>query len=1102
MEPPGEGTLTNPYQVYAIENLYWITQNPTSWTKCFAQMANIDAASSSVWDDGAGFTPIGNSTTKFSGLYNGQGYTISNLFINRPETNDVGFFGKFYNAYIRNLSLVNVNITGANNVGGLVGDTYNLSNISNCFVTGTVNGVDNVGGLAGNCSQSVISNSFSKGTVNSTGNASGGFVGTSRFGSDIYNCFSRAEVIGNTKVGGLVGDNVYENNQLITIVNCYSTGHVSGISEIGGLIGANGGDVINSFFDYVSSGLFASAGGVGYDTEAMQSSTIYANADWDLNFCWAFNSEMNSGYPYLLQPISPVGTAPTNGDGTYENPFEIATLQNLVWLSKSPIHWDKYFIQTANIDAAASQTEGWNWSYGFSPIGNNKWGFGGQYNGQGFSITNLNIERDIWSNIGLFGYTVDARIQDLNIENAEVNGKRATGLIVGQAAGNTVLVNCHSSGIVNGLWKDIGGMVGFGSCVLWECSSSAGVNGSTSVGGLFGQTSGAHIFKSFSTGNVEGLGNVGGLVGANQQSQIVQSYALGNVVGESVIGGLVGLNTSNSLVSNCYATGTVSTTDYGGGLIGRCLNSGNVINSYSVGLVTGTSMLGGMIAFSNFSTITNSFWDINTSGQSISGGGTGKTTTEMMDVATFTNLTAEGLTEPWDFVYNPNDDVANENIWNISDVLNNGYPFLNWQCPIPQLEWQPQIEEACEGGTAIFSFSVSSASSVEYQWQIKTDGEFEDITDANSGELAFANVLQAHNSALFRCIATNDCGYLISDEAELIVLAPTLLVSEPESQTTCAGETVEFTVEATGSYLYYEWYKNDVQIEGFEGIPTLTLTNIAEEDNGTYKCVVIGDCGAVESQEVVLTVLETTIISIEPQDQTVCIGQDAAFSVEATGSNLNYEWYKNNLQIEGIEGLPTLTLTNVTEEDNGTYKCVVTGDCGTVESQEVTLNVVVLDVSINYIEDNYLSANIEGAEYQWFYQENDCNQGLNLTLIEGETGQVLIPPFLNGYYVVQVISNGCSQLSDCVFHVWGSASSSTINQLTLFPNPANNKVTIGNLSGAKGTLRIINLLGKTIDEISVEGEEYTVDISIYPKGIYIFKVTTGSIILRGLLVKN
>lgn len=1015
--PAGEGTLGSPYLIENLGNLYWLSQNPSEWTKRFNQIANIDATNTSSWDDGAGFSPIGNSTTRFSGAYNGQGFTITNLYINRPTANEVGFFGQLYFANLRNIYLINISVTGANRVGGLAGDTYNISDVSSCAVNGVISGIDDVGGLVGSCVQSVISNSLSKGTVNSTGISAGGLVGKSRFGSDIYNCFSRSEVIGNNIVGGLVGENLYENSQMITILNCYSTGHVSGNSQIGALVGANNGDVINSFFDYETSGLFTSAGGLGYDTEAMKDPAIYLSANWDMSFVWGLSSEMNNGYPYPRAPINPPATPPA-GDGTMENPFQIGTLENLVWLSRSPLHWDKHYVQTADIDLLPFHTEGWNWSYDFSPIGNQKRSFTGKYNGQDFTIDNLIIERDIWTNIGLFGVVESADIRNLNLANAQVNGKKSTGILVGQAAGVTSIYNCHVSGVVNGLWKEIGGAVGTSYSTVWECSSSVNVNGLTSVGGLVGQTIGmAYVFKSFATGTVVGFGNVGGLVGTNQQSQIAQCYASGSVSGESVVGGLVGLNSTNSLVSNCYAAGPVSTTEYGGGLIGRCSVSGNVENSYSVGLVSGTAILGGMIAHSNISTISNSFWDNETSGQSISGGGTGKTTAQMQSVETFTNLTSEGLTDPWDFVYNPNDDAANENIWNINESYNNGYPFLNWQCAVPTLEWQPEIGEACEGGVASFSFSVASSSAVEYQWQIKTDGDFENIPGANSGELEFADVMQIHNGALFRCIATNTCGYLVSDEVELIVLEPTLLVTDLENQNACAGETVVFSIEATGSTLGYEWYKNDVVIEGVQSISTLTIENVSEEDSGSYRCVIIGDCGFVETQE-------------------------------------------------------------------------------------VTLEVVELDVSVNNTEENYLIANIEGAQYQWYRQENDCSEGLNLTIIEGETNQILIPPYLYGYYAVQITSNGCSQMSNCIFHVWGSVNNNSINTLALYPNPANSKVTIGNLKGAMGVLRISNVMGKTIAELKVEGEGRIVDISAYPKGVYIFEIVYKNQTLRGRVIKN
>lgn len=1018
IQPAGEGTFESPYLIENLGNLYWLSQNPAEWTKRFYQTNNIDAASTATWDDGAGFSPIGNSTTQFSGFYNGQGFAISNLHINRPASDDVGLFGKLYLAYIRNLFLPNVTVVGANCVGALVGDTYNLSDILNCGANGIVTGVNEVGGLVGNCMQTVISNCGSKGTVNSTGIAAGGLVGRSRFGSDINNCFSRSEVIGNDIVGGLVGENLYENSQMINIVNCYSTGHVSGNSQIGALVGVNNGDVINSFFDYVTSGLYTSAGGVGYDTEAMKDQAIYLNVNWDLYFVWGFNSSQNDGYPYLRAPINPPAEAPQAGDGTMENPFQISSLENLVWLSRSPVHWDKHFIQTADINLLPFHTEGWNWSYDFSPIGNQKQSFSGKYNGQGFTIDNLMIEREIWSNIGLFGYVQSADIRNLNLTNAHVGGKKSTGILVGQAVGETAIYNCHVSGEVIGLWKEIGGVVGTSYSYVWECSSLANVNGLTSVGGLVGQTIGmAYIFGSFSTGTVEGFGNVGGLVGANQQSQIVQCHSSGSVIGESVIGGLVGLNASNSLVSNCYANGSVTTTDYGGGLIGRCLSSGNVINSYSVGLVSGTSSLGGMIGVSNTSTIANSFWDTETSGQSISGGGTGKTTAQMKDVATFTNLTTEGLTEPWDLVYNPNDDVANENIWNIKEGYNNGYPFFNWQCSIPTLDWQPETEEACVGGVATFSFSVASATEVDYQWQIKTDGEFEDIADANSFELVFADVMQVHNGVLFRCIATNECGFLVSNEVELIVLESTQLVIEPESQTPCAGETVEFTVEATGSYLSYEWYKNDVLITDIGNSPILTLLDVTEEDNGNYRCVVTGDCSSVESQEVTLTVI---------------------------------------------------TLTPI------------------------------VDMNFGDITGPSLKVNIEGAEYQWYYCPWDCE---GLIELEGAVSQI-IGNLSDGYYAVLVTLNGCSVMSNCYYWVHGSVTSNSINNLSLFPNPTNDKVTIGNLNGAMGVLRISNVMGKTIAELKVEGEGQIVDISAYPKGAYIFEIVYENQTLRGRVIKN
>jgi len=122
-----------------------------------------------------------------------------------------------------------------------------------------------------------------------------------------------------------------------------------------------------------------------------------------------------------------------------------------------------------------------------------------------------------------------------------------------------------------------------------------------------------------------------GLVGRNEGT-VSNSYATGNVTGDKPIGGLVGDN--RGIVNNSYAMVNVTGTTFVGGLVG--LNRyGNVYNSYSTGLVTGDFFPGGFVA-RNGGTVFNCFWDMETSGQSSSDGGEGKTTAEMKTRFTFT----------------------------------------------------------------------------------------------------------------------------------------------------------------------------------------------------------------------------------------------------------------------------------------------------------------------------------------------------------------------------------------------------------------------------------------------------------------------------------
>jgi methylglyoxal synthase len=171
--------------------------------------------------------------------------------------------------------------------------------------------------------------------------------------------------------------------------------------------------------------------------------------------------------------------------------------------------------------------------------------------------------------------------------------------------------------------------------------------------------------------SVIGSGDVGGLVGDNLGT-VSNCCSSGNVTGDSHIGGLVGLNAGT--VNNSYSVSGVIGGSWVGGLVGW--NRGTVAHSYSSGHVTGESIDGGLVG-SDWDTIGNSFWDVQTSGMEESAGGTGKTTAEMMDIATFTDTESEGLDDPWDIIAVGPGDSDDEHTWNIID--GETYPFLSWQ---------------------------------------------------------------------------------------------------------------------------------------------------------------------------------------------------------------------------------------------------------------------------------------------------------------------------------------------------------------------------------------------------------------------------------------
>ncbi|MDO9578363.1 MAG: T9SS type A sorting domain-containing protein [Candidatus Cloacimonadales bacterium] len=532
----GSGTSVAPYQIANKADLLELCTTTGDWSKYFKQTEDINFITSDFgsegdfYNAGAGFSPIGNNSINFTGFYDGQGYTIDGLFINRSSTDDIGLFGITGSSTIQNLGVTAVNITGNNHSGGLVGK--NQGTISNSYITGSVSGGSSgVGGIVGYHLYSNISNSYNTGSV-SGGNAVGGLVGNQNYGV-ISNSYSTGSVNvnGGSFIGGFVGMSTNG-----TVSNCYSSGSVSGGL---GFSGYNTSTISNSFWDTETSGQATSSGGTGKTTAEMKTQSTFTDAGWDFTVgtgIWAMSSIITyGGYPTLQW---------TNGYAIVPTSYQIATLPNLVWVAESSARWAASYTQTADIDASSTST--WDGGAGWTPIGNEATNFAGSYDGQGHTIDGLFINRPSTGYIGLFGSTSSSTIQNLGVTGVNITGQFNVGGLVGFTDGGTVS-SCYSTGSVIGTSNNVGGLVGNNKGTFNNCYSTSSVSGAISDGGLVGTNSdpGATVSNCYSTGSVSGSSSVGGLVGLTISGTTSNSFWDTQTSGQATSSGGTGKNTAD-----------------------------------------------------------------------------------------------------------------------------------------------------------------------------------------------------------------------------------------------------------------------------------------------------------------------------------------------------------------------------------------------------------------------------------------------------------------------------------------------------------------------------------------------------------------------------
>ena len=580
----GSGTSNDPYILKTAGDFELLStkiiQANTAFISAYYKLGgDIDLTGKSNW------YPIGYDTTdprssnqnkNFSGTFDGAGHSIKGYTYKAVDTVvGIGIFGYCTNATIKNLVVENINVSGHQNVGGVVGKAVNTT-IENCVVTGSLGG--------------------------SSGNAYvGGVAGTLIDGS-ISNCLSAASISGNYNIAaGIAADGTG------TLSNSYSYSTITGS---GTTCGVSGGPSSSNCYWVTEKFSGSDSSGAQGDTLSNVIDTVNNWSGWTKGA----DNYINSGSDKRTHEITlPYPTSAGMPDSLKLRTNEFNFVTEVDDSGNLTREWKEYTSITSadefqNINNALAGNyvlenditlpASWN-----AIAGTSGYMFTGCFEGNGHTIT------------------IGASSSDLN--STLVPFFNNGGVIHNLKAAGSVEVSTYFGSIVS--YNGIGGYV-------INCSSTADITstGSGNVGGIVAANYGTVYGCQFS-GSTSGSGSYYGGIAAQNYGKLTNSVNTADISGYATVGGIAGNNGNSSInatISNCLNAGNITATgsaaggiaggNYDGSTIDSCLTSGKVKCTGA----TSPSALGGITPI-NYGTITNTYMDL---GQ-FSGEGVGESNT-------------------------------------------------------------------------------------------------------------------------------------------------------------------------------------------------------------------------------------------------------------------------------------------------------------------------------------------------------------------------------------------------------------------------------------------------------------------------------------------
>ena len=728
----GSGIEASPYVITTCSQLQEMQDDLDGY---YVLGNDIDCTASSGWSwaNGTGFRPIGGywdgtnhpagatvdsvspygagaPVYSFTGVLDGQDYTISNIFENVTVPYG-GLFGSTNGAVLKNFTLLNSVIESVYVYGQLSAFTYDtdIINVDVVLDLGGTNASASYmycGGMIGIFDDlSTITDSTVTGTLGDTSDVSssvGGFVGLGHGDISISN--SSADFTGSFGstygLGGIIGtfDITDSGNLSMDYVTSSVDFITDGASDVGGLVGTFEGsdvgviDITNSEFDGTLTAVNGFTNFGGFIGSISDDSTV------------TISESSSSGTIGVTGGVAQLSSYVGNHGGTLLD-INNSTLSGTVTVNAS-------VLDVANVGGIVGLAQ--------SPVD-----FSYDESLLNITVTNADYARRIGSFIGS---TISTGVLENSSESGNISitsdGSGSTpyaiGGLAGLVSGDFDINNSYYSGT---LTSSVLGMTSWGGIVgdadsgsINDSVSRATLNGSSTtdsffgVGGVVG-TSDGEVNGSVSLSNItlgDSLTSVGGIAG--EATLITNSFSdstlnLGNSA--VLIGGIAGQVTA---ASNSYADGSIIVADdsinVGGGV--GYLNNSTITNLYSntdISVGTGAQYTGGLIGFVNpadvVTSVSNSYWNITNSGVATSDGGTGYTDAQMK---------VQGNFSGWDF----------STLWDIDSSINGGYPYFADSLNTYSLSQNGSSTYAQSYDTDITFGGSWSMNLVRYQWSTST----------------------------------------------------------------------------------------------------------------------------------------------------------------------------------------------------------------------------------------------------------------------------------------------------------------------------------------------------------------------------------------------